>query len=628
VAGSVTLLTLLAKLGLDASDFNTGLDEAVKKSSTGSSGIVKNLSTAGAIGVTALGAGTGAALGLGAAITKASMDAAPLQGIQAAYEGITGGGEEMLAMLRQQSAGMITDRALMTSYNLAAQLVGKTFADQLPDAIGYLTKVAAATGQDMDYMMDSLVRGVGRLSPMILDNLGIQVDLEEAYQVYAASIGKVAGELTKEEQQVAVMNQVMKKLAANTASMPDVAGTASAGMASLGVQIQNLRDRIGVAFLPVLQTLLTALGDLASEYGPRLAETFERLLPHVLSFVETVVANIPQAIETFENIVSWLQEHEGIVIGVLVALGVAISAWVYTTVIPAAAAAIAAIAPIAAPILAIAAVVALLYEAWTNDWGGIQTFLTNVWENYLQPVFQAIAGWLGENIPKAIEVVRGFWLDKLQPALQAVWAFIDDKVLPLFRAVGEVLSAVVGKAAEATAGLWQNVLAPAIEWVHDKLKQVWEYIDQNILPIYRTMWELIEGPLGVAFQWFSDHVLAGWKLAFEGIGAAISKVTGWLEGLAGKIGALKLPDWLTPGSPTPFELGLRGIADAMADLTKIELPQLETGLGSAGSSARQVATPGGSTTINIMVDLRGGNGETRHEASIGVLEALRAAGVA
>jgi hypothetical protein len=46
----------------------------------------------------------------------------------------------------------------MMSYNQAAQLVGKQFADQLQARCNTLVKVSAATGQDMGFMMDSLVK--------------------------------------------------------------------------------------------------------------------------------------------------------------------------------------------------------------------------------------------------------------------------------------------------------------------------------------------------------------------------------------------------------------------------------------------------------------------------------------
>ncbi|MCK9357717.1 MAG: hypothetical protein M0R22_11340 [Dehalococcoidia bacterium] len=201
-----------------------------------------------------------------AEITKGLLDmtvqAASLQGVEAAYKGVTGGGEAMLQQLREQSSFMIADRELMKSYNLAAMLVSKTFANKLPDAMKYLTKISTATGQSMDYMMESLVRGIGRMSPLILDNLGIQVDLEGANKRYAASIGKTVEQLTKQEQQIALTNEVMLKLAANTASMPDVAGTASAGLAALNAMWRNFKDEIGTAALPALQSVLTLLNEL------------------------------------------------------------------------------------------------------------------------------------------------------------------------------------------------------------------------------------------------------------------------------------------------------------------------------------------------------------------------------
>jgi len=157
--------------------------------------VLGNIAKAGITAV-AIGAGVAAAAvgGLAIGLGKLAMEAAPIEGVKNAFEGLTesfeGGSEAMLAALKESSSGMIANRDLMKSFNQAAQLVSKDFAQQLPDAMQYLSKVAAATGEDMGFMMDSLVRGVGRLSPMILDNLGIQVDLTEATEAYALSVGK------------------------------------------------------------------------------------------------------------------------------------------------------------------------------------------------------------------------------------------------------------------------------------------------------------------------------------------------------------------------------------------------------------------------------------------------------
>lgn len=82
-------------------------------------------------------------------------------------------------------------------------------------------------------------------------------------------------------------------------------------------------------------------------------------------------------------------------------------------------------------------------------------------------------------------------------------------------------------------------------------------------------------------QWWTDFnegigvVQAGWQSFMDLIQPAIDLIGEFGETLAG-IGD-SLPDWLTPGSPTPFELGLLGIDNALADVAGT-LPDLEAGL--------------------------------------------------
>ena len=237
----------------------------ITKAFGGLGGVLKGA----AIGATAAG------VAIGAATIKLAKDAIPVEGITKAFKGLTkefkGGSEAMLKSLKRASLGMVSNTKLMEKFNLASNLVSQDFAEKLPDAMGYLSKVAAATGQDMDYMMDSMVRGVGRLSPMILDNLAIQVDATQAYEDFAKANGLVASELTKTQQQTALMNQVMTKLKENTADMPEVAGTAAQQFAALGVTFDNLKSEIGLKLLPmftaIAETLTAALEDPAIQAG-------------------------------------------------------------------------------------------------------------------------------------------------------------------------------------------------------------------------------------------------------------------------------------------------------------------------------------------------------------------------
>jgi hypothetical protein len=205
------------RAGRDAENALSGIGQRLEKRAVPIGKILTN--TVAVVGTAVAGITTG--------IGKLAMDALPLEGIADAFAGITGNADEALAKLREGSLGMVRDTELMKSYNMASQLVSKGFADQLPDAMGYLSKVSAATGEDMGYMIDSLVKGVGRMSPMILDNLAIQVQLSDATARASEMFGKEASELTKTETQAGMMNVVLEKLAENTASMPEVAGTAA-----------------------------------------------------------------------------------------------------------------------------------------------------------------------------------------------------------------------------------------------------------------------------------------------------------------------------------------------------------------------------------------------------------------
>lgn len=252
-----------------------GKDEA-SKIAKGVSSAFKGLGTAALAGGAVV---AGAFAGAGLAIGKLALDAAPLAAVEAAFAGLAEsadvGADEMLSALERGSAGMIAQSDLMMQFNQAAGLVSLDFAQKLPDAMGVLGKVAAATGQDMDYMLGSLIKGVGRLSPMILDNLNIQVSLEEATAKAAAMFGVQAEALEKDQIQAGMFEVVMAKLAVTTAEMPEVAGSAAAEIARMRAQFKNTTETLGKALQPALQKVLGVFSLLAEKVVPPLVGLFE-----------------------------------------------------------------------------------------------------------------------------------------------------------------------------------------------------------------------------------------------------------------------------------------------------------------------------------------------------------------
>ena len=352
-----------------------------------------------------------------------------------------------------------------------------------------------------------------------------------------------------------------------------------------GERLQIFKNKVTTAFAPAGQKLM----DVASKIMEVITQVFERpdvqaailaIATWIGDMAEKAAAYIPVIVDAFFQFVSFLQNNQGVVVAILAAIGVAIAAFVYTTVIPAAIAAIAALWPILLVMAAVAAIAYLVYQAWTNNWGGIQEKLAAVWA-FLQPIFAAIVSWLQTNIPIAIGVVSAFWTNTLLPAIQAVWAWLSGTLFPFLQSIANFLGEVFGFEVAALAAVWETTLWPA-------MKKVIDWMQANVLPVAQKVADFFKGQLAQAFQ-----TLIG----------IINLVTAAIQAMTDALNSVQLPDDLTPGSPTPFEMGLRGIHAALMDINRLSLPkfnaQLQTVPIGAMTSAGMGAMAGGSNTTNV-----------------------------
>ena len=515
---SVAVRATLDKLDGDLSDARGRVDGAVKRMARGAGRAFQNL---GKVALGGIGVATGATVGLAGVLGKLAVDAAPVESISDAFEGLADSAgssqDDMLAALQRGSSGMVSQRDLMLSFNKAASLVSTDFATQLPDAMQYLSKVSAATGQDMSFLMDSLVTGVGRLSPMILDNLSIQVSQAEATERAAEMFGVEADALDKTQVQAGMMNVVMEKLAANTASMPDVTDTAAAKMAQMKATIQNTKDQIGQAFLPVLSSLMTTLSTLTSAvlhpltnflegtlapalttianlfggfvsrlqagYDPltALQATFLEFLPPELAMklinLTTGIANfVAKVREALAPIIQWVSENVKVQ-DVLIALGAAIA----SIVIPAIASIVGAVAPVIAVFLAVTAIVAALRTAWETNFLGIRDIAATVW------------GWLKTFIPQAIRRIQTIF-NTVVTAIQTFWAEHGETIMTTAQTMWDKVTAIF----EAFKGHFQGIfeafsLAFQGDWegFGEKLREVWDEAWARIQEIGEKTWDAI-----------------------------------------------------------------------------------------------------------------------------------------
>ncbi len=256
------------------------------------------------------------ALGIAAAVAAVAgfialgTRGAALRGIAEGFDRLTASigilSTELLTDLRRAAAGTISDFDLIRTANQA--LLGATgqFAQQFGKALPRLLEIARAsaraTGQDVNYLYDSIVLGIKRASPRILDNLGIIINEQEAYRVYAESIGKAVTALSDQDKQIAVLNATLQsgQTALDAASASQE--TAAEKLSRAGATISNILDKLGVLVQPLFEGILDAvnnvlstISDAISTVGPYILALFSFIgdaLRPIIQFIHDLLAPI------------------------------------------------------------------------------------------------------------------------------------------------------------------------------------------------------------------------------------------------------------------------------------------------------------------------------------------------
>jgi len=469
----------------------------------------------GGIGKAAVGlgmAGAGGVAALGGALTKLAADAAPLANVKAAFEGISGDATAMLSALQAGSSGMVTNIDLMKSYNMAAQLVSKDFADQLPNAMQYLQKAAAATGESMDYMITSLVRGVGRMSPMILDNLGIQVSLSDAVERASEMFGVEADALSKTQQQAGMMAVVMEKLKANTAAMPEVVGTAAQQFAAFRVTMQNLKTDLGMALLPAMQAIMAVVGPLVTQFASGLTPALvafgnwlASVLPGAIATAQTMFATLSAAVRP---VISMLGQTLPNVLAMLSSLFVdrlapaisTVANWLRVNLSMALQTISAFVQGTLLPVLS-----QLVTWFQANLPGAIATL--SAWLSSVLPGAIIASRWLFATLSGAAQSVANMLGQALPQALTLLTSLFEQKLRPALRSVTTWLASALPDAI-ATASSVFNTLSAVVQWVASALGPVMsgalialgDVFAQRLIPAISTTITWLRENLPAAFQ--------------------------------------------------------------------------------------------------------------------------------
>ncbi len=439
--------------------------------------------------------------------------------------------------------------------------------------------------------------------------------------------------------------------------------------AAIDTFVAGLASFVASDVVPFLEGLIAQIPNVISwlsQLGQNIQTAFaspdvQNIITAVLGFGSALQELMVQAQPVIDQIVTFIADNVSLG-DVLTGLGIVIAA----TVIPALISAAVAAAPVVAAVVGVIAAVALLRAAWENDFLGIRTALTEFWENTAQPALSQLVEWLQVNIPIAVEQLSTFWNTKLLPALRDFWNFLNTYVFPaisllvnthfanvqksagdmsnfwnntllptfkkvsdfmntyvfpVFSAIGNLIGSVVNVAFKALAGLWENVLYPAFLKVSSTVKS-------ELNPVFERLAQIARDVLGPPLKWLYDIIVRPLIEGFKILVGLLPDIASQINNLANNINNMSLPDWLTPGSPTPFELGLRGINDAMMQIGGLGMPALAGSLPAGGSAAMGMG--GNRVTIGQIVfngQSAPANPEQAQQSVSLFVDALRARGV-
>ena len=234
--------------------------------------------------------------------------------------------DKMLQAMKKATAGTISEMELMQKFNEAA-LLGLPL-ERFDEMLNVARGAAQATGQSMDFMLNSIVTGLGRQSKLMLDNLGILVDVETANESYAESIGKTASQLTDQEKKQAFVNETLRVGSENLDRLGGVTESSIDSFGRLNANLADLQVTFGSIVLPLakeaadtfsafaksveaediiaysisLGTVSTALGiyTIAQTSANVAALAFSKALPVVV--FTTIVAGIGEVVKEMKGL--------------------------------------------------------------------------------------------------------------------------------------------------------------------------------------------------------------------------------------------------------------------------------------------------------------------------------------
>jgi hypothetical protein len=263
--------------------------KGAKSSEKQVSNLDKSLKTLGANALKAGGAFF-AIDAIGRALGKVINLSGEMKKVKTGFDNLSSGvgmSENALSKLQKATDGTVSKLDLMTQANNMLLLGITDSEDEMSEMFDIAQRLGSALGKDTLFGVESLVTGMGRQSKLMLDNLGIMIDVEKANKEYAKSINKTSQELTDQERKIAFNNATMKSARELVANLGDEQLSTSDAINQLSASVDNLAADIGNMLAPIVTATAQGMTFLA-EGVSKVIKRFKNFGEEVGKFIKIV----------------------------------------------------------------------------------------------------------------------------------------------------------------------------------------------------------------------------------------------------------------------------------------------------------------------------------------------------
>lgn len=183
--------------------------------------------------------------------------------------------------IREASGGLIDTQALTEATNKALSL--GIPIENIADLMIIARAKARDMGTDTSKAFSDIATGVGRASPLILDNLGLTLKVGTANEEMAKSLGKTVAELTDQEKKTAILNATLAAGKEAVERYDLSQKTTAENMQALKVTLSDLQLMLGQGIVRAAALVVGAFQSISaasltvSSYIWKIIEAKERL---------------------------------------------------------------------------------------------------------------------------------------------------------------------------------------------------------------------------------------------------------------------------------------------------------------------------------------------------------------